>query len=82
MLPPIDIESGWRAARARDLKDQLAHGAREPFVVRSGDVVFVTGRGAWGNTWIELTQFLSISRDLANIVVVADYLSRKNKNGN
>ena len=63
-----------------NLKDQLGHGAREPFVVRSGDVVFVTGRGAWGNTWIELTQFLSISRDLANIVVVADYLNRRNGN--
>jgi hypothetical protein len=49
-------------------------------VVRSGDVVFVTGRGAWGNTWIELTQFLSISRDLANIVVVADYLHRRSGN--
>jgi polysaccharide export outer membrane protein len=63
-----------------DLKDQLAHGAREPFVVRSGDVIFVTGRGAWSSTWTALTQFLSISRDLANIVVVADYLHRRNGN--
>ena len=32
------------------------------------------------NTWIALTQLLSISRDLANIVVVADYLNRRNVN--
>jgi protein involved in polysaccharide export with SLBB domain len=59
-----------------NLKDQLAHGAREPFVVRSGDVVFVTGRGAWSSTWAGLTQFLSISRDLANIVLIRDYIRR------
>jgi len=62
-----------------NLKDQLAHGAREPFVVRSGDVVFVTGR-AWGGTWTALTQFLSISRDLVNVVVLADYLQHRNAN--
>ena len=60
-----------------NLKDQLAHGAREPFVVHSGDVVFVTGRGAWGNTWIALTQVLSISRDLANVVVLVDYVNHR-----
>jgi polysaccharide biosynthesis/export protein len=63
-----------------NLKDQLAHGAREPFVVRSGDVVFVTGRGAWGNTWIALTQVLSISRDLANVVVLVDYFNHRSSN--
>ena len=60
-----------------NLKDQLGHGAREPFVVRSGDVIFVTGRGAWGNAWIALTQVLSISRDLANVVVLADYFNHR-----
>jgi polysaccharide export outer membrane protein len=65
---------------AVNLKDQLAHGARESFVIRSGDVVFVTGRGAWANTWIALTQVLSISRDLANVVVLADYFSTRGTN--
>jgi polysaccharide biosynthesis/export protein len=63
-----------------DLKNQLAKGTRESFMVRSGDVVYVGGRSALGSTWIALTQFLSISRDLANIVVVADYLNRRNGN--
>ncbi len=63
-----------------NLKDQLAHGARDPFVVHSGDVIFVTGRGAWGSTWAALTQLLSISRDLVNVVVLADYLQHRNNN--
>ncbi len=57
-----------------DLKGHLANGARELFVVRSGDVVFVTGRGAWSSTWIGLTQVLTVSRDLANVWLVVDYL--------
>ena len=88
-LTPLGNLADVRVVRPKDsgnsvfavnLKNQLAHGAREPFMVRSGDVVFVTGRGAWGNTWVTLTQVLSISRDLANIVVVADYLNRRNGN--
>ena len=63
-----------------NLKDQLARGAREPFVVHSGDVVFVTGGGAWSSTWTALTQFLSISRDLVNVVVLADYLKHQARN--
>jgi polysaccharide biosynthesis/export protein len=61
-----------------NLRDQLARGAGEPFLVHSGDVVFVTGRGAWGSTWSALTQLLSISRDLVNVVVLADYLQHRN----
>jgi hypothetical protein len=49
-------------------------------VIRSGDVIFVTGRGAWGNTWLALTQVLSISRDLANVVVLADYFNHRRTN--
>lgn len=88
-LTPLGNLKDVRVVRPKDsgnsvfgvnLKDQLANGAREPFMVRSGDVIYVTGRGGFSNTWIALTQFLSISRDLANIVVVADYLNRRNGN--
>jgi polysaccharide export outer membrane protein len=88
-LTPLGNLGDVRVVRPKDsgnsvfgvnLKEQLAHGAREPFVVRSGDVIYVTGRGAWSSTWTALTQFLSISRDLTNIVVVADYLHRRNGN--
>jgi len=63
-----------------NLRDQLARGARAPFVIHSGDVVFVTGSGAWSSTWATLTQVLSISRDLVNVVVLADYLKHKGTN--
>jgi polysaccharide export outer membrane protein len=57
-----------------DLKDQLQQGARERVMVHAGDVVVVMGTGGWASTWAGFTQFLSISRDLVNIVVLADYL--------
>lgn len=63
-----------------NLKDQLAHGTREPFVVHAGDVVFVTGSGAWGASWTALTQVLGLSVDVVNVVVVADYLKRQRTN--
>jgi len=63
-----------------NLKDQLARGAREPFVVHTGDVVFVNGTGAWSASWAALTQLLSISRDLVNVVVLADYLKTHRTN--
>jgi len=63
-----------------DLKEQLARGARERFVVHSGDVVFVTGSGALGASWTALTQFLALSRDLVNVVVLVDYLKHNRTN--
>jgi len=60
-----------------DLKDQLVRGAREPFLVRPGDVVVVMGAGGWSTAWTALTQVLTLSRDLVNIVVVADYLGNQ-----
>lgn len=57
-----------------DLKGQLTRGARETFMVRPGDVVVVMGGSGWGTTWTVLSQALSLSRDLVNIVVVSDYL--------
>jgi len=60
-----------------DLKGQLRHGARESFMVQPRDVVVVAGRGGWSSGWNAFTQFLSISRDVVNIVVVADYLHNR-----
>lgn len=57
-----------------DLADQLRRGAREPFVVRPGDAVVVMGGGGWSTAWAVLSQTLTLSRDLVNIVVVSDYL--------
>lgn len=62
-----------------NLKDQLEHGAREPFVVRSGDVVVVKGPGPWSGAWYALTQALSVSRDVLNVIVIEDYLKNRNR---
>jgi len=59
-----------------NLKEQLQRAARQPVVVHAGDVVVVTGTTGWGSAWTGFTQFLSISRDLVNIVVLADYLKK------
>ena len=59
-----------------NLKEQLRRGARDPFVVQIGDVVVVPGGSSWSTTWSGLTQFLALSRDIANIVLIGDYLKR------
>jgi hypothetical protein len=68
------------AVFAVNLKEQLTRGAREPFVIHTGDVVFVTGRGSWSSTWNGLTQLLAVSRDLVNVVLLADYLKNNRTN--
>jgi len=86
-LTPLGNLKDVRVVRPKDpgtsvfgvnLRDELTGGARESFLVHTGDVVYVTGRSGWSSTWTALTQVLSISRDLANIVIVADYLDRRN----
>lgn len=57
-----------------DLKDQLARGARKPFAVQPGDVVVVMGGSGWGAAWTVLSQALTLSRDLVNIVLISDYM--------
>ncbi len=57
-----------------NLKDQLEHGAREPFVIHSGDVVFVKGPGSWSTVWYGLTQLLSTTQGVANLILIEDYI--------
>jgi polysaccharide export outer membrane protein len=57
-----------------DLKDQLVRGARKPFAVQPGDVVVVMGGSGWGAAWTVLSQALTLSRDVVNIVLISDYM--------
>ncbi len=61
-----------------NLQDVLRRGARTPFAVRPGDVVYVspTGANAVGRTFGSFTQVLAVGRDLLNIAVLADVLKR------
>lgn len=69
-----------QAVVSLNLKDVLRRGSRAPFVVRPGDVVFVTasGTGAGARTFNALVQTLPIAVEVLNIVVLSD-LYRKNK---
>jgi len=63
-----------------NLKEQLHHGTRAPFLVHGGDVVYVaaTGSSTFGRAWTGFTQVLDISKDLLNIAIIADYLKHRN----
>jgi polysaccharide export outer membrane protein len=69
-------KEGANSVFSVNLRAQLRHGAREPFVVRPGDVVVVSGNAGVPAAWNGFTQLLAISRDLINIVVLGDYLKR------
>ncbi len=56
-----------------NLKDQLGRGARDPYVVHSGDVVVVGGRGGFGTVWGGFTQVLGLGLQVANIFALVDY---------
>jgi len=58
-----------------NLKDQLVRGSREPFVVRTGDVVFVNRIGGWSTVWAGMTQLLATSQNVANVVLIVDYFN-------
>jgi polysaccharide biosynthesis/export protein len=72
----ITRQQAGQAVVLVNLKEQLHRGTKTPFVVHAGDVVVVspTGSSAIGRTWTGFTQVLSVSRDLLNLAIVADYL--------
>lgn len=60
-----------------NLREVLEHGSRAPVVLAPGDVVVVMPKGP--TVWNGFTAVLGLSRDLLNIVVVADYMQNRNK---
>lgn len=73
----ISRQSATPAIFTVNLDKVLDGGQRQPFVIRPGDVVFVksVNAGALGRAW---TAFATVARDLANIVIVADYVQDLN----
>jgi polysaccharide export outer membrane protein len=61
-----------------DLRNALRYGARAPFTVRNGDVVYVgsTQQTAAGKTWYGLEQVLGVSRDILNLLLIRDIARR------
>ena len=63
-----------------NLRDVLEHGSRAMVSLSPGDVVVVMPKGP--SVWTGLTAILGLSRDLLNIVVVADYFQNKSSSSN
>lgn len=66
-----------------DLKDVLRSGGGAPYLVYSGDVVFVerTGQSFWGRAGRGFTSLLSLATEVLNVVVLAVLLDQ-NTNSN
>lgn len=65
-----------------NLRDILRSGGATPYLVYSGDVVFVerTGQSFWGKVGRGFNGLLAISRDVLNIVVLAVLLDNNTNN--
>lgn len=74
----ITRQGTGQAVVTLDLRSALRHGSRAPFVVRSGDVVYVgsTQSTATGKGWYALQQVLGVSRDLLNLLLIRDIARR------
>lgn len=66
---------GGQTVTALNLRQVLERGSRAPMALSPGDVVVVMPKGP--TVWGGLTAVLGLSRDLLNIVVVADYLQNR-----
>jgi protein involved in polysaccharide export with SLBB domain len=67
-----------------NLRDALRSGGGAPYLVYSGDVVFVerTGQSFWGRAGRGFNALLAVSRDVLNIVVLAVLLDNNTNNPN
>jgi polysaccharide export outer membrane protein len=74
----ITYQGAGQAVVTVDLRHALKHGARAPFIVRSGDVVFVSSteaRGA-GRMWAGFQAALGVSRDVLGLVLLRDIVNQ------
>jgi len=71
-------ERGSNTAVTVNLQETLTRGNRSPYMVRPGDIVFVTPKGA--SPWQVFNTLLNVSRDVLNLVVLAEVLRDQNKN--
>lgn len=71
---------GGQTVTIVNLREVLDHGSRASVSLSPGDVVVVMPKGP--SVWSALTTILGLSRDLLNIVVVADYFQNKSSSSN
>jgi polysaccharide export outer membrane protein len=70
------VGGGAPVVATLNLKDSLKRGGRAPFIVKPGDVVYVTSTRETvpGFAWAGVKEVLAASRDILNLIVIADYL--------
>jgi polysaccharide export outer membrane protein len=74
----VTRQGAGQAVVTIDLRRALRHGARAPFLVRSGDVVYVASseaRGA-GRVWAGFQAALGVSRDVLALVLLRDIVNQ------
>ena len=76
----ITTDAGRQAVVTVNLRDVLAKGARAPYMVKSGDVVYVGTSGAanFGRTWNGLASMLAATRNVVDIIVIKQLLEENN----
>lgn len=77
----VTVTAEGQQVATANLRDVLRRGGGAVPLVRPGDVVYVpnsTGSLA-AKGWTGLTQALALTRDLVNIVIIADYLDKRDQ---
>ena len=77
----VSISADGQQVATHDLKEVLKRGGGSTPLVHPGDVIYVpTSQGsAAAKGWTGLREVLSLSTDLVNLVIIADYLDRNPK---
>lgn len=75
----ISVRNEGQQVTTVNLRDVLRRGGRTLPTVRGGDVLYVPTRTSSkaAKGWTALTQALALTRDLVNIVIIADYLDKR-----
>ena len=75
----VSINGGGQQVSTYNLKDVLKRGGRGMPTVRAGEVLYVPRSSAStaAKGWTAITQALALTRDLVNIVIIADYLDKR-----
>ena len=77
----VSISADGQQVATHDLKEVLRRGGGATPIVHPGDVIYVpvTGASVAAKGWTGLRELLSLSTDLVNLVIIADYLDRNPK---
>jgi len=75
----VTMNGAGQQVTTYNLKDVLKRGGRGMPMIRAGEVLYVpkTSASTAAKGWTAFTQTLALTRDLVNIVIIADYLDKR-----